>query len=68
MKVTILICLVSGSVFQKTPLFVTDPLRKFVKASFKSMIKVDENNSKVLYKDEAVFYYYCKDKEGNYVG
>ena len=66
MKVTILICLVSGSVFQNS-LFVTDPLRN-CESIFKSMIKVDENNSKVLYKDEAVIYYYCKDKEGNYVG
>ena len=66
MKVTILICLVSGSVFQNS-LFVTDPLRN-CESIFTSMIKVDENNSKVLYKDEAVFYYYCKDKEGNYVG
>jgi hypothetical protein len=66
MKVTILICLVSGSVFQNS-LFVTDPLRN-CESIFKSMIKVDENNSKVLYKDEVVFYYYCKDKEGNYVG
>jgi len=66
MKVTILICLVSGSVFQNS-LFVTDPLRN-CESIFKSMIKVDENNSKVLYKDEAVFYYYYKDKEGNYVG
>jgi len=65
MKVTILICLVSGSVFENS-LFVTDPLRN-CENIFKSMIKVDENNSQVLYKDEAVFYYYCKDKEGNYV-
>jgi hypothetical protein len=41
MKVTILICLVSGSVFQNS-LFVTDPLRN-CESIFKSMIKVDDD-------------------------
>lgn len=61
----LIIYLMNGSVIKET--LVADPHLDCFNA-FRQIARINEESSKVFYKNKTVYAYYCKDKEGKYVG